>query len=153
LLTLLLIALLAGSLLHLILLLLVALLLTLLLLTLLLLTLLLLNLLLLLVLLLILLLLLPAVRVATVGLTRIVIVSQTLRADAQRQQADTCQKPDARFHAFLTAARILIDRTAFTVRRSRHSTSESARIEFVEALKSFRFRSQGSLEEVWFWLF
>lgn len=128
LLTLLLIALLVGSLLVLILALLFTLLLTLLLLTLLLLTLLLLNLLLLL-LLLVLLLLLPAVGIATVGLTWIIVLGQTLHADAQRQQADTCQKPDARFHAFLTAARILIDRTAFTLRRSRHSISESARIE------------------------
>jgi hypothetical protein len=78
---------------------------------------------------LLLLLLLPRVGVATVGIAWTVIIGQTLRADAQRQQADTCQKPDTRIHAFLTAARIPDDRTAFSVRRSRHSISESVRIE------------------------
>jgi len=53
----------------------------------------------------------------------IVIVGQHLSTDAQGQKTDTCQTPDARVHAFLTAARIPVDRTAFSERRSPHSTS------------------------------
>jgi hypothetical protein len=53
----------------------------------------------------------------------IVIVGHYLSADAQGQKTDTCQTPDARVHAFLTAARIPVDRTAFWVRRSPHSIS------------------------------
>jgi len=54
----------------------------------------------------------------------IVVVGQHLSADAQGQKTDTCQTPDAHVHAFLTAARIPVDRTAFWVRRSPHSISE-----------------------------
>jgi len=53
----------------------------------------------------------------------IVIVRQRLSTDAQGQETDTCQTPDAHVHAFLTAARIPVDRTAFWVRRSPHSIS------------------------------
>jgi hypothetical protein len=53
----------------------------------------------------------------------IVIVGQHLSTDAQGQETDTCQTPDAHVHAFLTAARIPVDRTAFWVRRSPHSIS------------------------------
>jgi hypothetical protein len=53
----------------------------------------------------------------------IVIVGQHLSADTQGQETDTCQTPDARVHAFLTAARIPVNRTAFWVRRSPHSIS------------------------------
>jgi hypothetical protein len=53
----------------------------------------------------------------------IIIVGQHLSTDAQGQKTDTCQTPDAHVHAFLTAARIPVDRTAFWVRRSPHSIS------------------------------
>jgi hypothetical protein len=53
----------------------------------------------------------------------IVIVGQHLSTDAQGQETDTCQTPDAHVHAFLTAARIPVNRTAFWVRRSPHSIS------------------------------
>jgi hypothetical protein len=55
----------------------------------------------------------------------IVIVGQHLSADTQGQKTDTCQTPDARVHAFLTAARIPVNRTAFWVRRSPHSISRA----------------------------
>jgi len=57
-------------------------------------------------------------------LLSIVIVGQHLSTDAQGQKTDTCHTPDARSHAFLTAARIPVDRTAFRMRRSPHSISE-----------------------------
>ncbi|XAW95445.1 hypothetical protein ABDX87_10565 [Pseudomonas abietaniphila] len=53
----------------------------------------------------------------------VVIVGQHLSTDAQGQKTDTCQTPDAHVHAFLTAARIPVNRTAFWVRRSPHSIS------------------------------
>jgi hypothetical protein len=53
----------------------------------------------------------------------IIIVGHHLSTDAQGQETDTCQTPDAHVHAFLTAARIPVDRTAFWVRRSPHSIS------------------------------
>jgi 4-amino-4-deoxy-L-arabinose transferase-like glycosyltransferase len=53
----------------------------------------------------------------------VIIVGQHLSTDAQGQETDTCQTPDAHVHAFLTAARIPVDRTAFWVRRSPHSIS------------------------------
>ena len=53
----------------------------------------------------------------------IVVVGQHLSTDAQGQETDTCQTPDAHVHAFLTAARIPVDRTASRVRRSPHSIS------------------------------
>jgi hypothetical protein len=53
----------------------------------------------------------------------VIIVGQHLSTDAQGQETDTCQTPDAHVHAFLTAARIPVNRTAFWVRRSPHSIS------------------------------
>jgi hypothetical protein len=53
----------------------------------------------------------------------IIVVGQHLSTDAQGQETDTCQTPDAHIHAFLTAARIPMDRTAGRVRRSPHSIS------------------------------
>jgi hypothetical protein len=61
--------------------------------------------------------------IALLLLLLIVIVGQHLSADTQGQKTDTCQTPDARVHAFLTAARIPVNRTAFWVRRSPHSIS------------------------------
>lgn len=61
----------------------------------------------------------------------IVVVGQHLSTDAQGQETDTCQTPDAHVHAFLTAARIPVDRTASRVRRSPHSISVAG--ETVEA--------------------
>lgn len=53
----------------------------------------------------------------------IIVVGQHLSTDAQGQETDTCQTPDAHVHAFLTGARIPVDRTASRVRRSPHSIS------------------------------
>lgn len=53
----------------------------------------------------------------------IIVVGPHLSTDAQGQETDTCQTPDAHVHAFLTAARIPVDRTAGRVRRSPHSIS------------------------------
>jgi hypothetical protein len=61
----------------------------------------------------------------------IIVVGQHLSADTQGQETDTCQTPDAHIHAFLTAARIPVDRTAGRVRRSPHSISVA--IETLEA--------------------
>jgi len=54
----------------------------------------------------------------------IVIVGHHLSADAHGQKTDTCQTPDAHVHAFLTTARIPVDRTALSKPRSPHSISE-----------------------------
>lgn len=72
----------------------------------------------------------------------IIVVGQHLSADTQGQETDTCQTPDAHIHAFLTAARIPMDRTAGRVRRSPHSISVAN--ETLEALAPFsaEFRAQ-----------
>jgi hypothetical protein len=62
-------------------------------------------------------------RLVVALLLLIVIVGGYLGADTQGQKTDTCQTPEARAHAFLTAARIPVDKTAFWVRRSPHSIS------------------------------
>jgi hypothetical protein len=70
----------------------------------------------------------------------IVVVGQHLSTDAQGQETDTCQTPDARVHAFLTAARIPVNRTASRVRRSPHSISVAD--ETIEALAAVLAKSR-----------
>jgi hypothetical protein len=86
--------------------------------------------------LLLLLLLMRTVGIVAAGVPRIIIIGQNLSADAQRQQADARQTPDTRTHAFLTVAQIPVDRTAFWVRRSRHSISERAPTELEARVRS-----------------